>query len=188
MRVAITGGIGSGKSHVCRLLAKRGIKVYDCDAAAERLIQDDVQLYRELSDLVGPDVYSGGVLQKAVLAKYLLMSEHNKQAINNVVHPAVARDFINSDYTWLESAILFESGFNNRVSFDFVVCVCAPLDVRIARVMRRDNTTFEKTMEWINRQMPQEAVAERSDFIIENDGRKDLEVQIDQLLIQINNK
>ena len=188
MSIAITGGIGSGKSYVCQLLAKRGIKVYDCDAAAKRLMRDDVQLQRDLSKLVGDDVYSGGVLQKAVLVRYILESEHNKQAVNKVVHPAVACDFMRSGYTWLESAILFESGFNNRIPLEFVVCVSAPLDIRIERIMRRDNITREKTIEWINRQMAQEDIAERSNFVIENDRRKDLETQIDELLNQINNK
>jgi dephospho-CoA kinase len=188
MRIAITGGIGSGKSHVCQLLAKRGIKVYDCDAAAKRLMRDDLQLRRGLLRLVGDDVYSGNVLQKAVLARYLLTSDNNKQAVNNIVHPAVARDFMRSGYTWLESAILFESGFNNRVPLDFVVCVSAPIDVRVERIMRRDNITREKTIEWINRQMAQKDIVEKSDFVIENDGRKNLDEQIDELLNQINNK
>lgn len=188
MRIAITGGIGSGKSYVCRLLAKRGISVYDCDAAAGRLIRDDARLQRDLSELVGHEVFAGGVLQKSVLARYILGSDHNKQAVNNVVHPAVAADFMRSGYTWLESAILFESGFNDRVPFDFVVCVSAPLEVRIRRIMRRDGITRGETVAWINRQMAQAAVVDKSDFVIENDGRKDLNKQIDQLLIQINNK
>lgn len=188
MKVAITGGIGSGKSYVCRLLAKRGIRVYDCDAAAKRLMREDVQLQQALSELVGSAVYSDSILQKAVLAKFLLASENNKQAVNNIVHPAVAQDFMTSGYAWLESAILFESKFNERVPFDFIVCVSAPLEVRIRRIMSRDGISREEALDWINRQMAQEAVAERSDYVIENDGRKDLEQQIEALLKQINNK
>jgi dephospho-CoA kinase len=188
MRVAITGGIGSGKSYVCQLLAKRGIRIYDCDAAAKRLMREHTQLQQALCKLVGNTVYSDGVLQKAVLAKFLLQSENNKQAVNDVVHPAVARDFMASGYAWLESAILFESRFNERVFLDFIVCVSAPLEVRIRRIMSRDGISREKTLDWINRQMAQEIVAERSDYVIENDGRKDLEQQIDELLKQINNK
>lgn len=120
---AITGCIGSGKSFVCSLLKSRGIDVYDCDAAAKRLMACDEQLQDQLQQLVGKDVYLNGVLQKRVLAAYLLKSEHNKQAVDEVVHPAVAADFLRSDYQWLESAILFDSGFNRRVTFDFVVCV-----------------------------------------------------------------
>lgn len=100
MRTAITGGIGSGKSHVCQLLAKRGISVYDCDAAAKRLMHTH-DLRQQLTHLVGEGLYINKVLQKAMLAKFLLTSEANKQAVNGVVHPAVALDFMQSDYQWL---------------------------------------------------------------------------------------
>lgn len=69
-RIAITGGIGSGKSFVCRLLAQRGIQVYDCDAAAKRLMRTDAVLQRQLRELVGDDVYQGHDLQKRVLASF----------------------------------------------------------------------------------------------------------------------
>lgn len=188
MKIAITGGIGSGKSYVCRLLEKRGIHVYDCDEAAGRLMREDASLRCGLTWLVGSDAYSGSDLQKAVLARFLLSSEQNKQAVNNVVHPAVARDFMRSGKAWLESAILFESGFDKRISFDYVVCVSAPLDIRIDRVMRRDHITQAEAMKWISRQMSQEEMMQRSDFVIENDGKADLDEQIDHLLYQINNK
>lgn len=117
MKIAITGGIGSGKSFVCRELAKRGIEVYDCDAAAKRLMRSDEQLQAALKLLVGDEVYADGVLQKPVLAQFLLASETNKLAVNDVVHPAVARDFEQSGKNWLESAILFDSGFVHRTLF-----------------------------------------------------------------------
>ena len=94
--VAITGGIGSGKSFVCQLLNRRGIEVYDCDAAAKRLMRTSEPLRRGLRQLVGPAVYRGCILQKRVLAEFLLASEENKQAVNEVVHPAVAADFMAS--------------------------------------------------------------------------------------------
>ena len=101
MKIAITGGIGSGKSYVCRLLADRGITVYDCDAAAKRLMHTSEALQHSLRQLVGADVYDGTQLQKAVLASYILASEANKQAVNDIVHPAVAADFESSGLTWL---------------------------------------------------------------------------------------
>ena len=87
MRIAITGGIGSGKSFVCRRLEARGIRVYDCDAAAKRLMRTSGQLIQSLTELVGKGVYKDGVLQKKVLAEFLLASEENKQAVNDIVHP-----------------------------------------------------------------------------------------------------
>lgn len=186
MLTAITGGIGSGKSYVCRILESRGICVYDCDAAAKRLMRTSEKLQQELRQLVGQDVYtSDGQLQKRVLSDFLLTSEANKLALNDVIHPAVAEDFQSSGMTWLESAILFESGFDRRVSFDRVVCVSAPRDVRIQRIMRRDNITAEKAAEWIDTQMDQEEVERRSHFVIVNDGKSDIEQQIDNMLSQI---
>lgn len=179
---AITGGIGSGKSYVCRLLALRGIAVYDCDQAAKRLIAQDPDLQRTLKSLVGPTLYANGTLQKSVLAKFLLQSEANKQAIDEAVHPAVARDFQQSGYTWLESAILFDSGFYRRIHFTNTVGVTAPLELRVKRIMARDGITHDKAMEWIGRQWPQDKVTGLCNFIIVNDGKHDLETQINQLL------
>lgn len=183
--IAITGGIGSGKSYVCQLLEKHGIKVYDCDAAAKRLMRTSATLRQQLRQLVGPQVYRGCILQKRVLAEFLLASEANKQAVNEIVHPAVARDFIESDYQWLESAILFDSGFHRRVPFSFVVCVSAPEAVRVQRIMARDGISEAKALEWIHRQMPQEQVEAQSDFVIVNDGVAPLEPQVDKLIHQL---
>ena len=183
--IAITGGIGSGKSYVCQLLEKRGIKVYDCDAAAKRLMRTSATLRQQLRQLVGPQVYRGCILQKRVLAEFLLASEANKQAVNEIVHPAVALDFIESDYQWLESAILFDSGFHRRVPFSFVVCVSAPEAVRVQRIMARDGISEAKALEWIHRQMPQEQVEGLSNFVIQNDGVVPLEPQVDHLIHQL---
>lgn len=183
--IAITGGIGSGKSYVCQLLEKRGIKVYDCDAAAKRLMRTSATLRQQLRQLVGPQVYRGCILQKRVLAEFLLASEANKQAVNEIVHPAVARDFIESDYQWLESAILFDSGFHRRVPFSFVVCVSAPEAVRVQRIMARDGISEAKALEWIHRQMPQGQVEGLSNFVIQNDGVAPLEPQVDHLIHQL---
>ena len=180
--IAITGGIGSGKSYFCELLKKRGIKVYDCDAAAKRLMRTSATLRQQLRQLVGPQVYRGCILKKRVLAEFLLASEANKQAVNKVVHPAVAHDFIDSDYQWLESAILFDSGFHRRVPFSFVVCVSAPEDVRVRRIVARDGISEAKALEWIHRQMPQEQVESMSNFVILNDGVLPLEPQLEKLL------
>lgn len=183
--IAITGGIGSGKSYVCQLLEKHGIKVYDCDAAAKRLMRSSATLRQQLRQLVGPQVYRGCILQKRVLAEFLLASEANKQAVNEIVHPAVALDFIESDYLWLESAILFDSGFHRRVPFSFVVCVSAPEAVRVQRIMARDGISEAKALEWIHRQMPQEQVEGLSNFVIVNDGVAPLEPQVDKLIHQL---
>ncbi|MBQ7422028.1 MAG: dephospho-CoA kinase [Prevotella sp.] len=182
MKIAITGGIGSGKSYVCQRLQARNIEVYDCDAAAKRLMCTSVELQNKLQQLVGEGLYIKGVLQKPLLAKFLLASEENAKAVNEIVHPAVAHDFEQSGKDWIESAIYFDSGFNKRISIDKVVCITAPIATRIARVMHRDGISREKTLEWIARQLPQEDVRRLSDFEIVNDGIRDIDSQIDAFL------
>ena len=185
-RFAITGGIGSGKSYVCHLLEKRGISVYDCDEAAKRLIRSDESLQMMLQHLVGDDVCQNGIIEKSVLAAFLLENDAHKQAVNDIVHPAVANDFMLSNLQWLESAILFESGFNHRVKFNHVVCVSAPLEMRVRRIMERDFICRESALQWIDRQMPQEKIEKRADFVIVNDGYANLETQIDKMFIEFN--
>ena len=186
MKIAITGGIGSGKSYVCRQLAERGIRVYDCDAAAKRLMRTSPELQKQLKLLVGEDVYENGQLVKPVMARFLLASEENQKAVNGIVHPAVADDFRSSGYKWMECAILFESGFDHLV--DRVICVTAPEEVRIQRVMDRDGLSRERALEWLAKQLPQEVVLGRSNYRIINDGQADISQQIDTIIQQINNQ
>lgn len=185
MRIALTGGIGSGKSYVCKVLAARGIDVYDCDSAAKRLMHASPILRKNLTSLIGDDAYdAAGRLNKAVVARFLLQSESNAMMLNATVHPVVARDFLSSGRQWMECAILFESGFDELV--DVKVCVTAPMETRLSRVMQRDGITREKALEWMARQMSQDDVAQRCDYIINNDGETDVERQIDKLLNDIN--
>lgn len=183
VKVAVTGGIGSGKSYVCRLIERRGIHVYDCDSAAKRIMASSDEIKVALCRVVGDDVLPEGRIDKAVLASYLLKSEKNAQQINRIVHPAVAEDFISSGYSWMECAILFSSGFDKLV--DKVVCVTAPLEVRVDRIVRRDNISRDNALEWIGRQMPQEEVKTLSDYEIVNDGVMDVDIQIDKILASI---
>lgn len=195
MKIGITGGIGSGKSYVARLLAKRGIDVYDCDAAAKRLMRTSPELRRQLTALIGPDCYlmpeypdfpdsseQQPRLNKAVVAQFLLASEENAHAIDAIVHPAVIRDFVYSGYEWMESAILYESGAYKVV--DRVIVVTAPEDTRLQRIMARDGISREKALEWIARQWPQEEVRRRADYEIVNDGTTDIEQQLNKIIQQ----
>ena len=184
LKIGITGGIGSGKSYVCKLLHARGITVYDCDAAAKRLMRTSPALQQQLCDLIGPDTYlPDGTLNKALVARFLLASEQNAKSIDAIVHPAVFADFATSGINWMESAILFESGASQLV--DRVVVVTAPEDVRIRRVMQRDGITAEKAREWMAKQWAQEEVRRRAHYEIVNDGLQDLNSQIDSLLTQL---
>lgn len=183
MKIAITGGIGSGKSYVCRLLEARGIRIYDCDSAAKHLMRTSPLIRQQLTDLVGPDAYhADGTLNKACVAQFLMASESNKQAINAIVHPAVAEDFTQSGLQWMECAILYESGFDHLV--DSVIAVTAPLPVRLERIMQRDHISRQSALAWIHKQWPQHELQQRAQFEIVNDGRP-LEPQIEHIINNI---
>ena len=179
MKIGIAGGIGSGKSYVCKRLNRMGIEVYDCDRAAKRLIRTSSQLRQELKALIGS-------LEKADMARFLLASEENAQAIDAIVHPAVFRDFEESGMEWMESALMYESGIYRLV--DRVIVVTAPQEVRIRRVMERDQITREKVLEWMSRQLPQEEVRQRADFEIINDGESDIDQQLKAIIEMIKEK
>ena len=168
MKIGITGGIGSGKSYICQRLKTRGIEVYDCDSAAKRLSED---------------TYIGDSLNKVAVARFLLASESNAQAIDHIVHPAVFQDFMDSGMQWMESAILYESGINKLV--DRVIVVTAPLEIRIQRVMQRDGITRENVEQWMQRQWSQEEIRKQADYEIVNDGIADIDAQIDIILEKI---
>ena len=185
MKIGIAGGIGSGKSYVCRQLQRRGITVYDCDSAAKRLIRTSPDIRRELTALIGPDTYTAdGQLNKAAVAQFLLTSETNAQAIDAIVHPAVFRDFEASGLQWLESAIMYESGISRLM--DRVIVVTAPLEVRIRRVMQRDSISRTQVLAWMGKQLPQEEVVARADFELVNDGEADIEQQLNNIIEQCN--
>ena len=173
MKTGITGGIGSGKSFVCKRLQARGIEIYDCDQAAKRLIRTSPELRHQLEELIGS-------LDKAAMARFLLESEANAKAIDRIVHPAVFKDFEESGIEWMESAILYESGMDRLV--DRVIVLTAPEDVRIRRVMQRDGIAEDKVRQWMQRQWPQEELRRRADFEIVNDGTTDIDQQIDRIL------
>ena len=188
MKIGIAGGIGSGKSYVCQRIRQQGLEVYDCDDAAKRLIHTSPEIRQQLTALIGPDVYTDvegeSVLNKAVVAKFLLTSESNAQAIDRIVHPAVFKDFIESGLQWMESALMFESGIYKLV--DKVVAVVAPKEIRIRRVMERDHISREKVLEWMNRQMDQKEIIHRADYVIINDGETDIDQQLENIIRQCN--
>lgn len=186
MLIALTGGIGTGKSFVAQMLKERGIEIYDADNNAKRLMLTNKELQQQLSVLIGCEAVVDGRIEKKKIATFLLHSADNKWQLNDVVHPFVARDFIDSHFEWMETAILYESGFDKRVDFDFVVSVSAPNDVRIQRVAKRDNLSIEKASDWVAAQMSQSEIDRRADFVIYNDGYQPLEPQIISLFESVN--
>lgn len=183
-RYGITGGIGSGKSHVCRLLEKAGHPVFYCDDVAKHIIRTDAAVRRELTALVGTALYdeTDGHLVKPVLAAYVCRGGGHAARVDAIVWPRVAAAFEAwckeqaSPAVFMECALLFESGFDRLT--DFSVLVTAPEEVRIARIMARDGVSRSKAKEWMVLQMPEQEKMARADLVIRNDGQTDLMPQI----------
>lgn len=187
IKIGITGGIGSGKSVVSRLLEVIGIPVYISDLESKRITQTDEHIRRELCALIGDGVFQDGVLNRPLLAAYLFGHPDHAKEINGIIHPRVKDDFrqwaVCNDsigLVGLESAILIESGFKEEV--DFVVMVYAPIEVRIERAIKRDHTSREMIMKRINAQMSDETKRLQADFIIVNDGETPVIPQVLELI------
>lgn len=179
----ITGGIGAGKSYISKMLRERGITVFDSDQSAKRITANDLNIRERIISLVGSDAYIDGIYNKAAVTKFLLHSEENKQALNAIIHPAVIDDYYGSETEWMECAIVYEAHLEKY--FDRIVCVTAPEDVRVERIMKRNNVEEEVARKWISIQTPQDMIAAKADFTIVNDGITPLDEQIDKLLRQL---
>lgn len=190
--VGITGGIGSGKSVVSRLLNMLGYPVYDSDSKAKRLNDTDEEVKRALTLAFGSDLYENGLLNRPKLASLIFQSDSNRQLVNAIIHPAVKRDFLrwaeaqNSDIVFLEAAILYESGFD--AFMNKVVAVAAPEQVRIQRAMQRDNATEQQIVNRLRAQMIQDVLESKADFVVVNDGIQPLLPQIEALAVQLRNQ
>lgn len=189
--IGITGGIGSGKSITARLLKRLGYPVYIADTEAARLIAEHPQIRLELTRLCGEDIYQGNALNKARLADIIFHNREALEKVNRIVHPRVMEDFQSwcrrqaNPCVFFESAILFEAQLARF--FDAVICVTAPEEIRISRVSARDHTTPEKVRERMCNQWNDQEKCRQADFLIYNDNRRLLLVQLLDILEKIKN-
>ncbi|MDU1890703.1 MAG: dephospho-CoA kinase [Dysgonomonas sp.] len=190
LKLGITGGIGSGKSTVSELFILCGVPVYIADIESKKLVTTSPIIRKQLIDLFGEDLYTNGILNKALLASYIFNDKSKLDKVNTIIHPEVEKDFsewasINNKNIIVaqEAAILFESGFNKLM--DKVVMVYTPLEMRIERAMKRDNASRDKILERINNQMPDEEKAKLSDFVIVNDNKHSLIEQVLDIINQL---
>lgn len=184
-RVAITGGIGSGKSTVCKALAAvSGAPIYDSDRRAKEIMDSNPEVRAELIELFGQEVFEGGVLNRPLIASQVFGNEAMLSRLNAIVHPRVVADFESwaesreGDYVILESALLFTSPLVGH--YDLAVVVDAPLEMRIARCVKRDGATAEQIERRIANQMSAEEMRRRADVIVKADGR-DLSSAVEEI-------
>ena len=185
MRVGICGGIGSGKSTVCDMFASCGAAVYSSDERAKALMEHDAELRRALVEAFGEECYGEGGLNRQFLAGEVFGCEERLALLNSIVHPAVRRDFEawaeaqQSDYVILESAILFESGFDALV--DCSVAVLAPRALRLQRAMSRDGASREAVEARMAAQMSDDELLARATFSLVNFELEDVQKDVAEL-------
>lgn len=188
--VGITGGIGTGKTIVAEIFSAMGYPVYNSDVEAKCIMQTDPVVMEELRSQFGSRVFVNGQIDRQCLANEVFTNPDRLAILNSIVHPAVRVHFNewrqkqHSDIVFLETAILFESGFNREANR--VLLIQSPEELRIKRVMLRDQCTREQVVDRMARQWSQEQKAMLADFVINNDEIQPLLPQIEQLLAQIN--
>ena len=172
--VALSGGIGSGKTCIAKIFTALGVPVYNSDERAKQLMQTDEAIRTQLIALFGKELYKGNELQKQLLANYIFTDNELRQKVNAIVHPAVIEDYKawsaqqNTVYTIMETALLFENDLHKQ--FDTTIYVTAPLETRITRVMKRDNCERADVEKRIKMQQNDIICTQKSDFVIENNN------------------
>lgn len=168
----ITGGIGSGKSFICKALAEQGYSVYISDDEAKRIMCQNPMVRSQIELLFGSEIYQDDVLDRQEVARQIFNDSKLRLKINHIVHPAVRFDLEHwkkkhDGICFVESAILFESGLYTLC--DATICISADEELRLRRAMARDNTTSEQVMARLNSQMSDDECRKKANFVIIND-------------------
>lgn len=183
LKIGVTGGIGSGKTTVCKIFAVLGIPVYYADDQAKALMERDEGLVQEIKSNFGEKAYdASGKLDRSYLAGRVFNNATELQKLNSLVHPVVIRSGLEwanaqtAPYSLKEAALLFESG--SYTQNDFNILVFAPEEERISRVMCRDQVSREQVQARISKQMPESEKEILADFVIDNSDNTPLIPQV----------
>jgi dephospho-CoA kinase len=172
LKVGVTGGIGSGKTTVCRIFSLLGVPVFSADDTARKIMDSDIEIEKRINNVAGRNMYSASGLDRKGLAALIFNNRDLLEKINKIVHPVVREKFelwaggLESEYVIYEAAILFESGASSML--DRIITVIAPVEERIARVIRRNNLSREQVLERIRNQSDDDFKISGSDYVIDN--------------------
>lgn len=182
IKIGITGGIGSGKSTICRVFSVLGVAVYDSDSRARKLMHSNPEVVAAIRELFGDNAYIHGSLNRSYIAELVFHQPDLREKLNHIVHPAVAMDFDTwaerqkGHYVIEEAAILFESGASRNM--DAVVTVSTPEEQRIRRTCLRDGTDEQSVRQRIAAQLSEEERVARADYVIVSDDQTPVIAQI----------
>jgi dephospho-CoA kinase len=186
--IGITGGIGSGKTTITKYIESLGYPVYIADDQAKNLL-DTEEVVNEIRNVFGEEIIENNLVDKKKLANFVFGNENNLKKLNEIIHPKVRQHFTNWLKQWdkpfivKEAAILFESGAYKDC--DFTILVTAPEDVRIDRVIKRDNTNKEDVIKRIRSQWSDQDKAKLADFVIQNVDLEQSKKEIDEIIKKI---
>tara|TARA_B100000508_G_scaffold48272_1_gene37510 strand:+ start:57869 stop:58444 length:576 start_codon:yes stop_codon:yes gene_type:complete len=189
IKVGLTGGIGAGKSIVARVLATMGFPVFYSDKVGKELLSDNSDIQNEVINIFGNEAYAEGELNRGFLAKMIFSDNQLKEKLNAIIHPAVREEFDawskkqNSTIVFNEAAILFETG--SYKNFDKNILVTAPEEIRINRVMERDDSSKEEIRSRMENQWSDSRKKKLADFEIVNDGNQLIIPQLEKILNEI---
>jgi len=184
--IGLTGGIGSGKTTIANYFNELGVPVYIADDGAKKIMQSE-NIIEEIKTVFGETIFENNILNRSKLAEIVFKDKGKLAQLNAIVHPAVKEDFEvwllqhkNYEYIIYEAAILFESGRYKEC--DFVITVTAPVEIRIERVLKRDNTTREQVLSRMQMQWNDENRISRSNFVINNSNLKNAKEEVVKIL------
>ena len=183
--VGLTGGIGSGKTTIANFFKELGVPIYIADTEAKALMNRSKVIKRKLIALFGDNAYQNGKLNRDFLSKQIFNDKDLLQKMNAIVHPKVASHFKRwvkkqeAPYVISEAAILFENGSYKK--YDYIITVTAPEEVRLKRVMSRDNSSKEKVKSVMNNQWKDEEKIKLSDYVIQNINLEEAKAQVLQI-------
>ena len=188
-RIGLTGGIGSGKSYIARVLEKMGYPVYYSDEQAKVLTDTHPEIRAGLISRFGTSIYSEETLNRKELAAHIFKSEPDRIFVNQLIHPVVRADFDRwcaEQHTALvfnEAAILFETGAYQQ--FDATVLVIAPHELRMQRIMERDRCTVEQAAARMKSQWSDEQKMPLATVVITSNGELPLVSQIERVILTL---
>lgn len=180
--IGLTGGIGSGKTTVANFFKTLGVPIYIADTEAKALMNRSKIIKRKLIKLFGEQAYIDDKLNKPFVASQIFSNHDLLQQMNAIVHPKVAKHFANwvkkqsTAYVISEAAILFENGSYKK--YDYIITVVAPKEVRLKRVLKRDNSSKEKVEAIMNNQWSDNQKIELSDFVINNTNLETTKLEV----------
>ena len=193
IKVGLTGGIGSGKSTVSKILISKGFSVYNSDNRAKWLMNNNDNLKSNIISIFGNKAYIKGSLNRKYLSAKVFNDSLKLKALNNLVHPLVAIDFKNwllhqksKDFVFKEAAILIESGAYKEM--DKIMVVSCPENIRLERVLKRDGNSPELVKKRMQNQISETEKINHADFVVKNNGNEsDLVLEVEFVISELKN-